>query len=132
LQTEGAIGVSGPFYNQLLGARLDRCFSSTTCAGIYAGYANLKGQSGRANNVLFYAQGEHAFRLGSHQTWYLPLRVATGYLPRNGPFARLSAGIAARTGNIDVTLDLLAPALWVTGNEPVLSLDWAAEIAFRF
>jgi hypothetical protein len=57
------------------------------------------------------------------------MRVATGYLPKNGPFARLSAGLGARSGNVDFTFELVAPTLWVTKNEPVLSMDFAAEIA---
>jgi len=130
IQTEGAVGVSGPFYNQLVGARLDRCFTRTTCLGGYVAYANLKGQSGRANNVLLAAVAEHRLWLGS--TWYIPLRAAAGYLPKNGPFARISAGLGVEVGNVDVSVDLLAPALWVTGDEPVLSMDFAAEVAVRF
>jgi hypothetical protein len=129
IQTEGAIGVSGPFYNQLVGARLDRCFAPATCLGGYIAYANLKGQSGRASNVLLYAMVEHRRRAG---LFFIPLRVATGYLPHNGPIARASAGIGIESGNIDVTFDLLAPTLWVTGNEPVVSMDLAAEVAVRF
>ncbi len=129
-QTESAIGASGPFYNHLLGARLDGCFAEGTCLGAYAGYANLKGRSGRVGNVLSYVMLEHRWPLPSR--WFVPLRAATGYLPQNGPFARASAGLGASVGNVDVTFDLIAPTLWVTGNEPVLSLDLAAEVAFRF
>jgi hypothetical protein len=130
IQTEGAVGVSGSFYNQLVGARLDRCFTSATCLGGYVAYANLKGQSGRANNVLFAAAVEHRLWLGAG--WYIPLRASVGYLPDNGPFARLSAGVGVEVGKVDVTLDLLAPALWVTGDDPVFSMDFAAEVAVRF
>jgi hypothetical protein len=121
--------VSGPFYNHLVGARLDRC-ASNTCLGAYAAYANLKGRAGRASNVLFYALFEHRRPLGA--LWFVPLRVATGYMPANGPFARISAGLGLRTGDIDVTFDLVAPTLWITGNEPVVSMDLAAEAALRF
>ncbi len=129
IQTEGAVGISGRFYNQLVGARLDRCFTPATCLGGYVAYANLKGQSGRASNVLLYSMVEHRRRAG---IFFIPFRAAVGYLPHNGPFARASAGVAIQSGNIDVTLDLLAPTLWVTGNEPVLSMDLAAEVAVRF
>jgi hypothetical protein len=53
-------------------------------------------------------------------------------MPANGPFARISAGLGLRTGNIDVTFDLVTPTLWVAGSEPVVSMDLAAEVAFRF
>ncbi len=82
------------------------------------------------SNVLSYAMVEHRRPLGN--VWRIPLRAAAGYLPSNGPFARLSAGLAIESGNIDVTFDLIAPALWVTKNEPVLSMDLGAEVAIRF
>jgi hypothetical protein len=130
LQTEGALGVSGPFYNQLVGARLDHCFTTTTCLGGYGGYANLKGRSGRVSNVLVYAMVEHRRPLGTQ--WHIPLRAAAGYLPSNGPFARLSAGLSVAIHDVDLTFDLLAPTLWVTRNDPVLSMDLAVEVDVRF
>jgi hypothetical protein len=129
-QTEGAIGVSGPFYNHLLGLRLDRCVTWNTCIGAYGAYANVKGRSGRESNVLVAVQLEHRRPLG--RWWYVPLRASTGYVPKNGPVMRLSAGIGVRSDNVDVTLDLLAPMLWVTGNETVVSMDVAADVAVRF
>jgi hypothetical protein len=123
-----ALGVTpGPFDNQVIGARLDRCFTWNTCLGGYLGYANLRGQSGRANDVLAYAMLEHRRPVGS--AWFIPIRAATGYLPKNGPFARVSLGVGVRSGNVDFTFELVAPTLWVTGNEPVLSMDLAAEMA---
>jgi hypothetical protein len=77
--------------------------------------------------VLVYALVEHRRPLGT--AWFIPLRAATGYLPKNGPFARLSVGLGVRSGNVDFTFELLAPTLWVTRDEPVLSMDLAAEIA---
>jgi hypothetical protein len=130
LQTEGALGVSGSFYNQLVGARFDHCFTQSTCLGGYAAYADLKGQSGRANNVLLYAMVEHRRPLGA--LWHIPFRAAAGYLPNNGPFARLSAGLSVAIGNFDLTFDLLAPTLWVTRNDPVLSMDLGVEVDVRF
>jgi len=131
VQTESAFGVDpGPFYNHLLGARLDRCVTEKTCFGGYVGYANLKGQAGRTNNVLMYALLEHRLPLGA--SWFIPLRVATGYLPKNGPFSRISAGLGVRSANIEATFELVAPTLWVSGDEPVVSLDLAAEVALRF
>ncbi len=130
LQTEAAFGVSGSFYNQLVGVRYDRCPALHTCFGGYVAYANLKGQSGRASNVLVYAMVEHRLPLG--EVWKVPLRVAAGYLPKNGPFLRLSAGLTVPVGKVDLTFDLLAPTVWVTRNDPVVSMDVAAEAAWRF
>jgi hypothetical protein len=129
-QTESAVGTPGPFFNQLLGIRFDRCFTWNTCLGAYVGYANLKGQSGRANDGLGYVMVEH--RLSLSRTWYLPLRLATGYLPMNGPYTRVSAGLGATSGKLDFVFELLAPTLWVSGNEPVLSMDFAAEVAVHW
>ncbi len=130
IQLEDAIGLSGPFNNVLLGGRFDRCFTVHTCMGGYLGYANLKGQSGRANNVLIYAMVEHHRPLGD--AWHVPLRVAAGYLPNNGPFLRFSGGLSVAVGKVDVTFDLVAPTVWVTRNDPVVSMDLAAEAALRF
>ena len=93
VQTEAAIGVyPGDFYNHLAGVRLDLVFSPHVSFGGYVGYANLKGKDGRANNVLPYAQVEYL--LGPPGGVRFPLRFASGYLPRNGPVVRMSAGFA--------------------------------------
>jgi hypothetical protein len=67
-----------------------------------------------------------------HTTFFVPLRLASGYLPNNGPFARASGGFGITAGTVDVTFDLIAPTLWLTKNEPELSMDLALEVAFRF
>ena len=72
---------------------------------------------------------EHRRPLG--KTWFIPLRAAAGYLPRNGPYARVSAGVGAQSGNLDFTFELLAPTLWTTRDAPVLSMDFAAEVAIH-
>jgi hypothetical protein len=130
VQAEGAFGISGTFYNVLFGGRFDRCFTMHTCMGGYLAYANLKGQSGRANNVLVYAMVEHRRPLG--EMWHIPLRIAVGYLPNNGPFMRFSGGLSIALGNVDLTFDLIAPTVWVTRNDPVVSMDASAEAALRF
>jgi hypothetical protein len=132
LQTEGAVGVyPGDFYNHLLGVRLDLVFSPHVSFGGYLGYANLKGKDGRAHDLLPTVQVEYmAGPLGGVR---VPLRFASGYLPRNGPVARLSAGFAfALTPALDLVAELLAPMLWVTGDQMVLSMNLAAELAYRF
>jgi hypothetical protein len=130
VQTEAAFGVSGPFYNHLAGARIDRRFSQATSLGLYLGYVNVKGKAGRDHNVLGYVQLDH--RLGVGGSIALPLRFATGYLPNNGPYLRLASGMAVDFDGFEIVIDLLAPTLWVTHNQAVLSLDLAAEAAWKF
>ena len=132
LQTEGAVGVyPGDFYNHLAGLRLDLLFSPRVAFGGYLGYANLKGKDGRAHDLLPYVQVEYT--AGPAGGVRIPIRFASGYLPRNGPVARVATGFAfALTPALDLVTELLAPMVWVTGNQMVLSMDLAAELSFRF
>jgi hypothetical protein len=132
LQTEAAIGVyPGDFYNHLLGGRLDLVFSPHVSFGGYLGYANLKGKEGRASNLLAYAQVEYLAGPPNHVR--IPFRFASGYLPRNGPVMRLSTGFAfPLTPTIDLFTEVLAPMIWLTSDQMVLSMDLAAELVFRF
>ena len=132
LQTEAAIGVyPGDFYNHLVGGRLDLVFSPHVSFGGYLGYANLKGKEGRASNLLAYAQVEYLAGPANHVR--IPFRFASGYLPRNGPVMRLSTGFAfPLTPTIDLYTEVLAPMIWLTSDQMVLSMDLAAELVFRF
>jgi hypothetical protein len=132
LQTEAAIGIyPGDFYNHLVGGRFDLVFSPHVSFGGYLGYANLKGKEGRASNLLAYAQVEYL--AGSPGGVRVPFRFASGYLPRNGPVMRLSTGFAfPLTPTIDLFTELLAPMIWLTSDQMVLSMDLAAELIFRF
>jgi hypothetical protein len=132
LQTEGAIGVyPASFYNHLVGGRLDLVFSPHVSFGGYLGYANLKGKDGRTSNLLAYAQVEYL--AGAPNRVRIPLRFATGYLPHNGPVMRLATGfVFPLTPTIDFATELLAPLIWLTGDQMVLSMDLAAELIFRF
>ena len=132
VQTEGAVGVHpGDFYNHLVGVRLDLVFSPHVSFGGYLGYANLKGKDGRAHDVLPYAQVEYL--IGRPGGVRIPLRFASGYLPRNGPVARVATGFAfSVTPTVDLVTELLAPMVWVTGDQMVLSMNLAGEIAWRF
>jgi len=132
LQTEGAVGVyPGDFYNHLVGARLDLVFSPHVSFGGYLGYANLKGKDGRTSNMLPYVQVEYL--TGPLGPIRIPFRFATGYLPRNGPVARVSTGFAFRvTPAVDVVAEVLAPMIWVTRDQMVLSMNLALEVVYRF
>jgi hypothetical protein len=131
LQTEGAVGVyPGDFYNHLVGVRLDLVFSPHVSFGAYIGYANLKGKEGRSHDVLPYAQVEYL--TGPLGPIRIPFRFASGYLPRNGPVVRLSAGFAfPLTPKVDLVTELLVPTIWITRDQMLLSMDLALELCFR-
>jgi len=132
LQTEGAIGVyPGDFYNHLVGARLDLVFSPHVSFGGYVGYANLKGKDGRVSDLLATVQVEYL--AGAPNGVRIPIRFASGYLPRNGPVVRAATGFAfPLTPALDLVTELLAPMVWVTRDQMVLSMNLAAELAYRF
>ncbi len=130
VQTESAFGVvPDTFYNHLAGARIDRRFAPDVSLGLYLGYANLKGKDGRAHNGLGYAMLEYRPELASGVG--LPLRFAPGYLPKNGPVLRASAGLSfVLSDGVDLVFDLITPTVWVTHDQAVLSFDVAAELGF--
>ena len=133
LNTEGAFGLNDDFfYNHLAGARVGFRISSELIVSALASYANLRGKTARASNILPMAQLEHRVYLTRSSPLSLPLRVAGGYLPFNGPVFRLSAGInAALSENVEVGLDLVAPTFWFTPDETLLSLNVGAELILR-
>lgn len=132
LKSESAIGVSGDgFYNHLLGARLDRRFTPKWAIGLSVAYANLKGKDGRAHNVLTMAELE--YRANLSDDWAIPIRFSSGYLPKNGPVVRASAGVGYEFAeDVELAVDLIAPMGWVANERVVLSLDLAAELGITF
>lgn len=131
LQVEVASGVAtGSFHNQLVGGRVDGTFSPHVSLGGYLAFANLKGKDGHARSALTYAQveylaGDPASRLR------VPFRFATGYLAENGPVVRASSGLALAVGRkVDLVAEL-APMVWLTNNQTLLSLNLSLELAFR-
>jgi hypothetical protein len=132
LRIEPAFGVSGGhFYNQLAGARVDARFTDEVALGAYVGYANLKGQEGRAHDVLPALELEYRPKFGTSRAFGLPLRFATGYLPENGPVLRLSLGISyAVTPKFDLVLDAFTPTFWVIRDRTVVSLGAALEASW--
>ncbi len=132
LQTEAAFGVlRGSFHNQLAGARVDLRFSPRVSFGGYLGYVNLKGKDGRAHAVLPYAQIEYMAGDPSSRV-RIPLRFASGYLPNNGPVVRVATGLAFTLGpNVDLITEVLAPMVWLTNNQTLLSMNLSLELVFR-
>jgi hypothetical protein len=129
LAGEGAFGVAtGSFTNGLLGARLDWRVSPAVSLGGYLGYANLRGKDGRAHAILPYAQIEHRAPLRVDGSLHWPLRLGSGYLPRNGPVTRVSTGLAVSVGRgIDVVVEGIAMA-WLAKNQMLLSLNGAVGL----
>jgi hypothetical protein len=132
VQAEPCFGVAtGPFYNQLVGARLDASFSPHVSFGGGLSYANLKGKDGRLNSALVLAQVEYLFGAPGANVRF-PLRFASGYLGGNGPIARASFGFDfALTPKVDLVTELVTPTVWLTNNQTLLSMDVAVELAFR-
>ncbi len=134
VQTDFAFGASRDFFfNALLGARIDYRVTPDIRVGAYLGYANLRGKDGRASNLLMLAQVEDRVRVSSGTDVRVPLRLAIGYLPKNGPVVRLAAGVGFPISNrVELTFDLLAPTFWVIPGRTVVSLDVGAEVGYRF
>jgi hypothetical protein len=132
LQAEPAFGVSGPFFTQLVGLRCDWLFSRSWAAGPYLGYANLKGPHGqRVHNVLLYVQVE--YRESLSEAIALSFKFSPGYLPRNGPYLRTSAGLSLDVGGgARLGLDPLVPSFWLVDDRAELSLGLAFEVSQGF
>ena len=130
-QVEVASGVAtGSFHNELVGGRLDGRFSPRVSLGGYLAFATLKGMEGRAHAALTYAQVEYL--AGDPTSWLrFPLRFATGYLAENGPVVRAATGLSFTVGrSVDLVAEL-APMVWLTNNQTLLSVNLALELAFR-
>ncbi len=130
-QVELASGVAtGSFHNELVGGRVDGRFSPHLSLGGYLGFASLKGKDGRLHAALTYAQLEYL--AGDPSSWLrFPLRFATGYLTDNGPIVRAAAGLSFKVGrSVDLVTEL-APMVWLTNNQTLLSLNLSLELAFR-
>ncbi len=134
LQTEAAFGASSEFfYNHLVGVRFDIRITRDILVGAYVGYANLNARNGRADNLLFMAQFEDRIRISPNLDLTIPLRIAGGYLPFNGPVIRLAAGLNyAIDGNWEIGADLLTPTIWFLPDHVVFSMDVALEATYRF
>jgi len=132
-QTEAAFGAGGDFfYNHMLGGRIDYRFTREVAVGLYLGYANLRGRNERINNTVMYAQFEDRVPVTSTGKWSIPLRVALGYVPRNGPLLRLASGLFYEMpSGLSIGAEVLAPTFWVIRDRVLFSLDAAVELSFK-
>ena len=133
LQTEGAIGTSQDlFYNHLVGARVDYRITRDIILGAYLAYANLRGKGGRSDNLLTHLQIENRVHIIAASDITVPLRLAVGYVPFNGPFVRVAAGVNFPIAeNLELGFDVLTPTFWVLPNRTAVSMNLAAEIVWR-
>lgn len=104
-------------------------FTSRFSFGATLSYANLKGKDGRVSNLLPEATTEYRILLPSSRVAF-PLRASFGFLPRNGPTLRVSAGFeVALSRAVSLELVPLEPMVWVTRERPEVSLN--ATLALR-
>ena len=124
LTSTSAFGVTqAGFFNQLVGPRLDYRFSSRFALGASLAYANLEGKDRRVHNALPEVMLEYRVPLtGEH--FGLLLRLASGFLPQNGPTMRVGVGVdlaLSRTVSLEVVP--LEPMVWINRERPEVSLD---------
>jgi hypothetical protein len=125
-----AFGVThAKFFNQLVGARLDYRFTSRFAFGGTLAYANLKGKDRRVHEVLPEVLTEYRVPL-QKESFGLPIRLALGYLPKNGPTLRIGAGLDfALSDRVSLELVPLEPMVWLNRERPEVSLN--ASLALR-
>jgi hypothetical protein len=129
------VGITpGPFYNHLVGVRLDYAFTPSFSLGPYLAYANLKGpDGGRANNALALLTLSYRAVPKAGRALGIPFRFSSGYLPENGPVLRGSVGLSyASSDRWEFSLDLLSPTVWIVRGQGALSLDVALELSYAF
>ncbi len=133
LQTEAVVGTTqGGFYNHLVGARLDVRITRELLLGAYVAYGNLQGRDDRVHNLLLLVQGEYRVRPAAGLDLTIPLRVAAGYLPYNGPVIRIAAGLNyAFSEDFEIGIDLVTPTFWILPDEVAVSMDFAIDVTYR-
>lgn len=136
LQTESSIGTTqGSFYNHFAGARVDVRLTRDFMIGAYFAYVNLDGRTQRQNNFYFQLDAEYRIRPSATLDLTIPIRVGLGYLPYNGPVARVSAGLNyAFDENWEIGVDLLVPTFYFLPavGRVAVAFDFALEVGYRF
>lgn len=122
-----------PYTNFLAGARfayfpIDRLGVSASLS-----YANLRGRTGRVNNVLPLVGVETAVDLVPSVGLFVPVRAEIGYLPFNGPVLRFTAGLAFTVyRQLRIELDFVQPTIWWVNENASVSLDVGAYLTYTF
>ena len=107
-------------------------FSPHVSFGGYLGYANLKGKDGRAHNVLPYVAGRVHDRARSAASASRSASPPATCRATARSCASPTGFAFALTPALDLVTELLAPMLWVTSDQMVLSMNLAAELVYRF
>jgi hypothetical protein len=77
-------------------------------------------------------QIEDRVRIISSSDITVPLRLGVGYLPFNGPYIRIAAGLNIPLNrDFQLGFDILAPTFWILPDRTAVSMDLAAEIIWR-
>ena len=103
--------------------------------GGYFAYVNLEGRVQRQNDFYFQLDGEFRIRPSAGIDLTIPLRVGVGYLPYNGPVARISAGLNyAFDANWEIGADLVVPTFYFLPavGRVAVAFDFALEVGYRF
>jgi hypothetical protein len=127
-----ALGMPGlAFVNELVGARFELEYKRSFSFGASLAYANLKGKEGRVSNVLPEVSFGYYAPLG--KSFGFPIRFSAGYLPKNGPTARLSYGLGfSFSEEVSLELALVEPMIWIARDRPELSFNLGASVLGRF
>jgi hypothetical protein len=119
------------FVNELVGARFDLEYTPRFAFGIGLAYANLKGKDGRVSNVLPEVSFGYYAPVGD--SFGIPVRFSGGYLPKNGPTARVTSGLSfSFSEKVSLELALVEPMVWVARDRPELSFNLGAALLGRF
>jgi len=119
----------GGFVNRLLGVGLGYEFAPAVHLTAQLNYVNLKGKGGRDHAVMPTVQGEYRLAVDWGVVHAVPLRFTSGYLPRNGPVVRASAGLLfPLSSKVDLVAELLSPMVWVTNDQTLFSMNVALEL----
>ncbi len=122
-----------PYTNFVAGLRfayfpLDRLGISASLS-----YANLRGRTGRVNNLLPLIGVESAVDLVPSVGLFVPVRAEFGYLPFNGPTLRFTAGLAFTLyRQLRLELDVVQPTIWWVNDTVSVSLDVGAYVTWTF
>lgn len=132
---ETAIGnhQSERFHHHFVGGRLDVHLRRTLVMGFGASYVNLDLGADRGSNLVGFVQLEDRMRFFGTRRVVFPIRIAVGYMPRNGPVLRFSGGIRVPLVNDwEMGFDLVAPTFFFVPGDRRTSYDVAAEVTYRF
>lgn len=119
------------FFNALINARVAYFPQDRLGFSLTVSYANLRGRQSRVSDVLMMAGVETSVDLIPAAHVFIPLRAEFGYLPRNGPVFRVTAGVGFNLSRrLHAEIDVLSPTLWILPESSPVSLNLGAMISY--